>query len=296
MDNNKQSATKRILIVSDGTGATAKRLLDAVLAQHPEDRDDYFLENIHTHVHERVTLDAILDRAGEDHLVLFSFVDRDLDRHCHDVLTHRAILHLNVLEPMVLTLAKFLGIHPDYDPGFLQIIDDRYYRRVDAIGFTVEHDDGRGHHIDEADVVLLGLSRTCKTPISMYLACNYGLKTANIPIFASEQVLAQIQGRVADLPRSRLFGLSMNLDVLAKVRRGRRVVQAGKGSQLETDLGSYCSRSVIREEVRLSQRFFGELDLEVIEVTWRAIEEVANDIVGKLNGGRPVPKSLTRSA
>jgi len=274
---------KRIIIISDGTGATAKRLLDAVLAQHQETRAEYALENVFTGVRDRKRLAAILDTIDNESLVLFSLISRTLDRQCHDVLTRRGILHLNVLEPMVLTLSKFLGIHPDYRPGLPQILDERYYRKVDSIGFTVQHDDGRGNQIDQADAVLIGLSRTCKTPISMYLACNFGLQVANIPIVTDERILERVRTRIARVPRHSVFALTLNPDVLARVRQERRVVMSRDG-RLHEDLARYCDPQAIREEVRMSHRFFAETGVDVINVTWRAIEEVAKDIRRRLHG------------
>jgi regulator of PEP synthase PpsR (kinase-PPPase family) len=275
------SELKRIIIISDGTGATAKRLLDAVLAQHQENRAEYSLENVFTGVRDRKRLAAILDAIDGESLVLFSLISRSLDRQCHDTLTRRGVLHLNVLEPMVLTLAKFLGIHPDYRPGLLQVVDDGYYKKVDSIGFTVQHDDGRGRRLDQADVLLIGLSRTCKTPISMYLACNFGLKVANIPIVSDERILERVRSRIAVLPRDAVFALTLNPDVLAKVRQERRVLTE-RDDRMHEDLQRYCDIRAVREEVRMSYRFFAEAGVEVINVTWRAIEEVAREIRRKL--------------
>jgi hypothetical protein len=173
---------KNIVIIADSTGATAKRLMDAVLSQYAQAGLLYSLTATHQQVRDKATIDRILKDIPDDTLVLYSIVSEKLSKYLRGKLKEREILHLDVLEPMLKVMSKFLGVHPDYRPGILQIISDRYYKKIDAIGFTVEHDDGRGQLIEQADVVLLGLSRTCKTPVSMYLACNYGLKVANIPV------------------------------------------------------------------------------------------------------------------
>ncbi len=271
---------KKIIIVSDGTGKTAKRLMDAVLAQYARKEVDFTLERIYQEVRTRSQLDTILDDIDSDYLVLYSLISSSMSDQFHERLEERNILHLNVLGPMLSTMSKFLGVHPDYEPGLLQIIDDRYYRRVDAIGYTVEHDDGQGHLIEQADIILLGVSRTCKTPISMYLACNFGMKVANIPIVAEDAAIEQLQRRISLVPRHIIFGLAMKPEVLMLVREERRVYLETI-NHLTRDLDDYTDLRAIRDEVRFSRMFFQELNIDVIDVTRRAIEEISKEIVDK---------------
>lgn len=271
---------KKIIIVSDGTGKTAKRLMDAVLAQYARKEVDFTLERIYQEVRTRSQLDTILDDIDSDYLVLYSLISSSMSDQFHERLEERNILHLNVLGPMLSTMSKFLGVHPDYEPGLLQIIDDRYYRRVDAIGYTVEHDDGQGHLIEQADIILLGVSRTCKTPISMYLACNFGMKVANIPIVAEDTAIEQLQRRISLVPRHIIFGLAMKPEVLMLVREERRVYLETI-NHLTRDLDDYTDLRAIRDEVRFSRMFFQELNIDVIDVTRRAIEEISKEIVDK---------------
>jgi regulator of PEP synthase PpsR (kinase-PPPase family) len=179
---------KKIIILSDGTGKTAKRLMDAVLAQYSQYALDYDLDNIYKKVRDKKSVDEILESIDDSYLVIFSIISEKLDSYLHENLQKREILHLNILRPMLITMSKFLGVRPDYRPGILHVVDHKYYKKVDAIGYTVEHDDGGGGMIEEADIILLGLSRTCKTPISMYLACNFGIKVANIPIVKDDMI------------------------------------------------------------------------------------------------------------
>lgn len=151
---------KKIIVVSDGTGRTAKRLMDAVLSQYVGHESQFRVEGIHSSVRTIKALDKIVDSLSGECFIIFSVVSGDLRKHLHVRLHESGILHLNVLEPMLKTMAKFLGFHPDYKPGLLQLVDDNYYKKVDAIGYTVEHDDGLGHHIEAADIVIVGPSRT----------------------------------------------------------------------------------------------------------------------------------------
>ncbi|MCK4856688.1 MAG: kinase/pyrophosphorylase, partial [candidate division Zixibacteria bacterium] len=124
--------TKNIVIIADGTGRTAKRLMDAVLAQYSEQTVNFSVENIYQQVRTKRRANEILKEISDDYLVLFSIISADLREHFHNRLEERGVLHLDVLEPMLNTMSKFLGVHPDYKPGLLQRIDDNYYHKVDA--------------------------------------------------------------------------------------------------------------------------------------------------------------------
>jgi hypothetical protein len=275
-------ATKKILIISDGTGKTAKRLLDAVLAQYSGASVNFTLIDIYREIRTKKAFDQILKKINEDHLVIFSIISEDLSRYFHEKLASMGILHINVLEPMLSTISKFLGVHPDYKPGMLQIIDDRYYKKVDAIGFTVEHDDGRGAMHKDADIVLLGLSRTCKTPISMYLACNFGVKVANIPIIPDVVMKNNLTARLELLRQSGIIGLMMQPEVLARVREERSRYLAGT-DQSHLGLQDYYDVRVIRKEFAFCRDYFSEHQWHVVDVTRRAIEEVALEILDKMD-------------
>lgn len=272
---------KKVIIISDGTGKTAKRLMDAVVSQYEGKSVELSLENTFQEVRTKEQFDRIIAGITGEYLVLYSLISLEMSSYAHNALEEKGILHLDVLDPMLTTMSKFLGVHPEYKPGLLQIIDDRYYRKIDAIGFTVEHDDGRGHLINQADVILLGVSRTCKTPISMFLACNFGLKVANIPIVHDTFSLDQIRQRIASLPHHIVFGLTMTPDVLMRVREERMQYLTGD-SPAQLNLRQYCNLPVIREEMKFAVNFFAHDEIETIDVTRRAIEEVSRTIVDKL--------------
>jgi len=272
---------KKIIIISDGTGKTAKRLMDAVLSQYRRAKVNYELVHTYPEIRDEKAVDRVMQNIDDGYLVLYSIISRNLSKYFHAALTEQGILHVNVLEPMLKTMRKFLGVHPDYRPGILHRIDDRYYKKVDAIGFTVEHDDGRGPLIEEADLVLLGLSRTCKTPISMYLACNFGMKVANIPIVpgvTSEQMLEQ---RLKRIGNDRVIGLLMDPDVLARVRE-ERLEYLARADDAVVELNDYHDVRVIRKEFRFCRELFEKHNIKMINVTRRAIEEVSLEILDEL--------------
>jgi len=269
---------KKIVIISDGTGKTAKRLMDAVLAQYSQKDVSFSLVRIYAEVRDKRALAGIFRRLNTEYLVVYSIISEDLSAYCHEKLTERSILHLNILEPMVTTMSKFLGVHPDYRPGILQIIDDRYYKKVDAIGYTVEHDDGRGPMIQDADIVLVGLSRTCKTPISMFLSCNYGLKVANIPIIPDATMEKNFLAKLTLVPRGHIYGLIMQPDALVQAREERAFFLA-RTSTFQDDLHRYYDLRVIREELKFCRHLYDREKWRTIDVTRRAIEEVSQEIL-----------------
>lgn len=271
-----------IVIVSDGTGRTARRLMDAVLVQYSRSDLQFSLVQTYQQVRNKKALARILREIDNEYLVLFTIISRELNEYLHQELLNRGILHLNVLEPMLNTLSKFLGVHPDYQPGLLQVIDDRYYKKIDAIGYTVEHDDGRGSLIGEADVVLLGLSRTCKTPISMYLACNHGLKVANIPVVRDATITQNLLAKLEPIPNEKIIGLLMQPEVLAHVREERSELLAGS-SKAHVELQDYHDIREVVQEFRFCRDLFEVRKLQTIDVTRRAIEEVSLEIIEKIH-------------
>lgn len=275
------SELKKIIIVSDGTGKTAKRLMDAVLAQYNEYKINFVVENIFQEVRTKQRANAILKKIGADSLVIFSIISDDLRRHFHDKLHSREILHLDVLDPMLRTMKKFLGVHPNYKPGLLQVIDHKYYSKIDAIGYTVEHDDGRGYLLERADLILLGVSRTCKTPISMYLACNHGFRVANIPLIADQSYKRNLLKKLKDIDRKKIKGLIMKAEVLSMVRLERSHILA-EDMVGKSKFEKYYDLREIRDELRFSREIFDELNIGTLDVTRRAIEEISSDILHRL--------------
>jgi regulator of PEP synthase PpsR (kinase-PPPase family) len=272
---------KKIIIISDGTGKTARRLLDAVLAQYSEQQVDFALVETFCEVRTQQQANEILKRITDDFLVIISIISAELGDYLHQKLEKRSILHLNVLDPMLQTMWKFLGVHPVYKPGLLQTIDDRYYQKIDAIGYSAEHDDGRGFRLQEADVVLVGLSRTCKTPISMYMSCHYGLKVANIPIVADEIMKQQLLDRLAAVDKRIIMGLIMQPDSLLHAREERaHVLSADDFGQRK--MHAYYDLREIRDEVRFSRLLYDEHGWPVIDVSRRAIEEISLEILRRL--------------
>jgi hypothetical protein len=281
---------KKIVIISDGSGRTAKRLMDAVLVQYDQADSRYSSVNIFPQVRSKRALDRILREIDPTSLVLFSIVSHDQSHYLNMALAARNVLHLDVLQPMLETMSKFLGVHPGYQPGLLQVIDDQYYHKVDSIGYTVEHDDGRGQVPEEADAVLVGPSRTCKTPISMYLACNHALKVANLPIIRDNALIENLLNRLSPIPSGRIVGLLMQPEILARVRE-HRVEMLAKQNRYQVRLQGYCDIREVAGEFRYCRDLYVSRGWCTVDVTRRGIEEVSQEILELLNlGSRLTPE------
>ena len=145
----------------------------------------------------------------------------------------------------------------------------------------MEHDDGLGQSIWDADVVLLGPSRTCKTPISMYLACNYGLKVANIPVVANEALEPGLLARLEVVQNHKIIGLTMRPEVLTHVREERSHYLTHAARSM-VDVTQYFDIKEVRAEVRFCLALFNRHGWEVVDVTRRAIEEISRELLEKL--------------
>ena len=276
------SDEKKIVIISDGSGRTAKRLMDAVLVQYYQKDLRFSLTNIYQKIRNVKQLDSLLLEIDPRSLVLYSIIKTDQAEHLEKALTERKVLHLNVLTPMLDTMSKFLGVHPDYQPGLLQIIDDRYYRKIDSIGFTVEHDDGRGPKIEDADAVLVGPSRCCKTPISMYLACNHGLRVANMPIVRDDAMTQTLLARLQLVKRGRIIGMLMQPEILTRVRE-HRVSMLAKQDRFQVQMDTYCDIREVAAEFRFCRDLYVSEGWFSVDVTRRGIEEVSLEILDLLD-------------
>jgi hypothetical protein len=273
---------KKIVVVSDGSGRTAQRLLDAVLIQYQQEELGFAVERVFPEARSRRDISLVLESIDDSYLVVYSIVSQDLDQFFSHKLRKHNILFLNVLRPMLDTISKFLGFHPDYQPGLMQVIDDRYYRKIDSISYTVGHDDGLGAAIDDADAVLVGPSRTCKTPISMYLACNFGLRVANIPIVNDRIMTRNLLKRLEEVPPERVIGLLMRPSTLQRLREARMTQLLTQDAHQEVLRDYYDLREVTKE-----YRFCSDLCItcrwRTVDVTRRAIEEIALEIM-KMRG------------
>lgn len=255
-------------LVSDATGETLVSMAKAALAQFADAEP---VTHLWTMIRNRDQLDETLESVGENPgLVVFTLVDRNLREHLHRRCRELQLPSVPVLDPLISALGSYLGAESREQPGLQHVMDAEYFARIDAMQFCMSHDDGQGvEHLSEADVILVGVSRTSKTPTCVYLA-NRGIKAANIPIVPGVPLPETLNG----LNDAVIVGLVASPDRLVQIRRNRLLALS---EERETD---YVDLARVREEVIHAKRLFAKQDWPVIDVTRRSIEETAAAILG----------------
>lgn len=258
-------------LLSDSTGETLEVIAKACLAQFDEvDVLRHFWPMVRSEGHLDRVLDDIERRPG---LVLYTLVNvairRDLEQKCR----RRGIQAVSVLDPVLDALSAVLGQEAKARPGRQHVLDAAYFARVDAIQFTIAHDDGIGSdNWEEADIVLAGVSRTSKTPTSIYLA-NRGFKVANIPLVPESPPPPSL----FNLRHPLVVGLTTGPERLIQIRRNRLL---SLNQAPETD---YVDSEAVKGELAFARRLFADNDWPVIDVSRRSIEETAFAIVKLCN-------------
>src|SRR6478672_8269938 len=254
-------------LLSDSTGETLELIAKACLAQfdHVE-----MVQHLWPMVRSEGHLDRVLDdierRPG---LVLYTLVNSNIRRELEQKTRRRGIHAVSVLDPVTHALSAVLGQEAKGKPGRQHALDAAYFARVDAIQFTIAHDDGVGwENWEEADIVLAGISRTSKTPTSIYLA-NRGYKVANIPLV----VESPPPGNLFSLKNPLVVGLTTHVERLIAVRRNRLL------SLNQTPETAYVDQEAVAREVAFARRMFADNGWPVIDVTRRSIEETAAAII-----------------
>jgi regulator of PEP synthase PpsR (kinase-PPPase family) len=258
-------------LLSDSTGETLEVIAKSCLAQFD---DVEALRHLWPMVRSQGHLDRVLDdierRPG---LVLYTLVNSDIRRELEQKCRRRGIHAVSALDPVVDALSAVLGQVAKARPGRQHALDAAYFARVDAIQFTIAHDDGVGcENWEEADIVLAGVSRTSKTPTSIYLA-NRGYKVANIPLVPESPPPPSL----FTLQHPLVVGLTTNPERLIQIRRNRLL---SLNQAPETD---YVDASAVSAELAFARRLFSDNDWPVIDVTRRSIEETAYAIVKLCN-------------
>ena len=264
-----------IHVVSDSVGLTAQALARAAAAQFgvtnpvievlPKVRTFEEIKEFideHSAVHKRNTGDGRM-------LVFYTLVDRDLSRQLAEYAGGRDdIVAVDLVTDAIGAIAHMTGKQPSTKPGGLHVADQYYFRRIEAIEFTIAHDDGRNpQEMTQADIVLLGVSRSSKTPTSIYLA-QQGYKVSNIPLDPSTEPPKEVY----EVDRTRLFGLMTTADVLVGIRQRRLGNAAVAASQ-------YADPEYVYEDLERARALMRKLGAIVIHTENRAVEETAQEIL-----------------
>ena len=254
-------------LVSDSTGETLINVGRAAAAQY---EGVSAIEHVYPLVRSAAQLDRVISeiRAAPG-LVLYTLVGGDLGERLEEVARETGSPCLSVLRPVHDLLRAYLGAETTARPGAQHMLNAEYFKRIDAMNFTLAHDDGAlPEDLEEADVILLGVSRTSKTPTSIYLA-NRGLKTTNLPLVPGMPLPPAIERARKPL----VVGLFASPERIVQIRQNRL-------SSLNADESSmYVDRSAVADEITMSRRLFTKNRWPTIDVTRRSIEETAAAIV-----------------
>ena len=259
---------KTVMIISDATGETAERMVRAATLQFTD-------VPINVRTYSRVRLETeceqLIEKAAElKALVVFTVVNAEERDLLAKLVERHDVQSVDLIGALIGKLGSFLGAAPAGVPGLLHTISEDYFRRIEAVEFAVKNDDGaEPRNLPKADLVLVGISRTSKTPLSTYLA-QRGLKVANVPLVLGidpPEELAQVDER-------KVFGLIIQPDTLMHIRQAR-LKHLGMSNDAE-----YGKRQHINTEIAYSREIFRKHpNWPVIDVTNRAIEETAADIL-----------------
>ena len=259
---------RSIFVVSDSTGETAERVVRASLLQFPSQRVRL---RLFTRVRDREAVKDVVAKAAEAHaLVVFTLVDPELREMMRSSADTADIEAVDVIGALIAKVGTFLESTPLNVPSASMPLSEDYFRRVEAIEFAVKSDDGREpRNLRKADIVLTGVSRTSKTPLSTYLA-GRGLKVANVPLVLGVPPPQEL----FEIPPERVWCLTIAVDKLLEIRRAR-LQQLGMPSET-----NYGLREHVRQELEYAEQIFVEHpEWTMLDVSGRAIEETATIIL-----------------
>ena len=254
-------------LVSDSTGETLLAVSRAASAQY---QGISAIEHIYPLVRNTGQLDRVLQEIEETPgVVLYTLVDPNIAEKLEAACREQGCPCLSVLEPVHNLFQSYLGIATTPRPGAQHMLNAEYFRRIDALNFTMLHDDGQmTEGLEQADVILVGISRTSKTPTSIYLA-NRGIKTANVPMVPAIP-LPEI---LTTLARPLIVGLVASPERIVQIRQNRLL------SLNASDDTAYVDKSAVADEVAQSRRIFDRYGWPIIDVTRKSIEETAAAIL-----------------
>ena len=261
--------TYQIYLISDSTGETLDRIFIAIKAQFKNIK-----YNIHTFSFTRTNnqISKILSEAEkkDNSIILYSIVDSNLAKFLANTSNEKKIPCFGVLGDLILSFSKLLNQKASHEPSGQYTLNDEYYKRIEAIQFTMNHDDGNLiKEIKKSDIILLGVSRTSKTPTAIYLA-NKGYKTSNIPLINENSIPSVLK----ENPKiSCVVGLSTEPARLVDIRKNRM------NSLKETENKSYTNLENIKKEVSDAKNTFKKFKWPMIDVTRKSVEETAASII-----------------
>ncbi len=263
------SNTYQIYLISDSTGETLDRIFLALKAQF---KNIEYKVNPYSFTRTENQILKILDRAKKDinSVILYTIVDNNLEKYLTNTSSQKKIPCFSVLGNLITDFSKILNQKASHEPSGQHVLDEEYYKRIEAIQFTMNHDDGKLIlDIEKSDIILVGISRTSKTPTSIYLA-NKGFKTSNIPLINENSLPKKLK----ENPQiTCVVGLNTEPERLVDIRKNRM------NSLKETENKKYTSVENIKKEIMDAKKTFKKYKWPSIDVTRKSVEETAASII-----------------
>jgi regulator of PEP synthase PpsR (kinase-PPPase family) len=258
-------------LVSDSTGETLVTVARAVAAQYVSVSP---VEHIHPLVRTNKQLERVLTEIEETPgIVLYTLLDQELTHLLEERCRTLGLPVLSILGPVLQLFQAYLGGETKQRIGAQHTLNAEYFKRIDALNYTMLHDDGQHtEDLNQAEVVLVGVSRTSKTPTSIYLA-NRGVKTANVPLVPGVAVPPQLE----KLAQPLVVGLTASPERIVQIRQNRLL-----GLKAEHDADQYIDKQAVTEEVMFARKLCGKHNWPIIDVTRRSIEETAAAVMSLL--------------
>lgn len=269
-----------IYIISDGTGETAATMIRAALVQYShQDIQIVRCKNVRSEQQAESLIEECFERRG---LIVYTVASLSLRNKIREHSTQKGLLTIDLLGPMLVTLDNYFGVASESNVGILRTVDESYFKRIEAIEYTVKHDDGKTlADLSKADVVLVGISRTSKTPLSVFLS-HKGWKVANVPLVLGSPLPEQL----FQIDQRRIVGLVIDMDSLQRIRKNR-LEKFGQDPG-----GEYASMAHIAKEIEFAENLFKQnRRWPVFNVTERALEETASEIVRIISSRLGLPDS-----
>lgn len=265
-----------IFVISDGTGETADQMIKAALVQYVRTGLKIIrYKNVRTESQVSSIFEEAFSRRS---ILVYTVVTDNLRRFIVKMSQQSGVAAVDLLGPLMEMLSRYMAKDPHSQPGLFHQVNEYYFKRIEAIEFTVKHDDGRyPDNLDAADIILVGLSRTSKTPLSVYLSYK-GWKVANVPVVKD----IPLPDKLFATDQRKIVGLIIDPNVLVKIRR-ERLIKMG-----EDPTSSYANLDHVIQEIEYCKEVFRKnRRWPVFDVTGKALEETATEVERVIRNGYP---------
>lgn len=265
---NKSRHYFHLHLVSDSTGETLMTVARAATVQYENVQE---IEHVYPLVRSSKQLDRVISEIeNAPGIVLYTLVDNEIARRLEQKCRDLGLPFVNILDPVFAVFQSYLNVTQTHRVGGQHELDAEYFRRMEALNYTMMHDDGQvWDDLESADIVLIGISRTSKTPTCIYLA-NRGIKAANVPLVPG----IPLPDHVKSLKRPMIVGLIASVERIQQIRRNRVLSLNSEGYN-----DTYVDRKEISQEINMTRRLCSENEWPLIDVTRRSVEETAAEIL-----------------